>query len=533
MSKNIILIGFMGTGKSTLGRYLAKRMGAKFIDMDVAIENDLGMSVADIFKRYGENYFRQQERELVKRLSAKSGMIIATGGGTVKNPANVADLKKNGVIFCLEASIDELVLRTSKPGVRPVLDKMDKGDRRKAIEELLEKRKNIYEKAADYHLDTTEWNEEGLACQIMQIMGETVVNVDLGQDSYDILISTEIDQRITDFMKQGKYSQKGLIISDSNVAPLYGKKVQDIMEKAGIKASLAVVPAGESSKALMSTEDIYTKCIEYGLDRKSPIIALGGGVVGDLTGFIAATYMRGVPFIQIPTSLLAQVDSSVGGKVAVNHKLGKNLIGAFYQPKAVFMDMDMLKTLPEREIYTGLGEIIKYGIIYDEKFFEFLENNVEDVLKLEKDKATRMIARSCEIKAMVVSKDEKESGLRAILNFGHTMGHAIEKNTNYTKYNHGEAVAIGMVCAARISVALGMIESSVADRIEKLIETLKLPTRAEECDLDTLYGAIFHDKKTVNGKVKWVLVDGGIGKVKIVDNVPEIVVKNAMKYCLK
>ena len=232
MSKNIILIGFMGTGKSTLGRYLAKRMRAKFIDMDIAIENDLGMSVADIFKRYGENYFRQQERELVKRLSAKSGMIIATGGGTVKNPANVADLKKNGVIFCLEASIDELVLRTNKPGVRPVLDKMDKGDRRKAIEELLEKRKNIYEKAADYHLDTTEWNEEMLACQIMQIMGETVVNVDLGQDSYDILISTEIDQRITDFMKQGKYSQKGLIISDSNVAPLYGKKVQDIMEKA-------------------------------------------------------------------------------------------------------------------------------------------------------------------------------------------------------------------------------------------------------------------------------------------------------------
>ena len=163
MSKNIILIGFMGTGKSTLGRYLAKRMRAKFIDMDIAIENDLGMSVADIFKRYGENYFRQQERELVKRLSAKSGMIIATGGGTVKNPANVADLKKNGVIFCLEASIDELVLRTNKPGVRPVLDKMDKGDRRKAIEELLEKRKNIYEKAADYHVDTTEWNEEMLA----------------------------------------------------------------------------------------------------------------------------------------------------------------------------------------------------------------------------------------------------------------------------------------------------------------------------------------------------------------------------------
>lgn len=533
MSKNIILIGFMGTGKTTLGRYLANKLGTKLVDMDVAIENDMGMSIPEIFKRYGEGYFRKLERELVQRLSLKSGLVIATGGGAVKNPDNVADLKKNGTIFCLEASIDELVIRTSRTGVRPVLDKQDKGDRRQAIVELLAQRQDLYDSAADFKIDTTDWDEERIAQEVMHHMGQQVVSVDLGEDSYDIFIASDLYQQIKTFVKQKKFSQRGLIISDSNVAPLYGDKLQALLKEAGISAELAVVPAGEGSKALMSAEKLYTKCIECGLDRKSPIFALGGGVVGDLAGFIAATYMRGVPFIQLPTSLLAQVDSSVGGKVAVNHTLGKNLIGAFYQPKAVFMDMDMLDTLPAREIYTGLGEIIKYGVIYDKKFFEFLENNVDDVLKLEKNAAVKMIARSCEIKAAVVSEDEKEAGLRAILNFGHTMAHAIEKNTGYTKYNHGEAVAIGMVCAARISVALNMITEAVADRIEKLITTLKLPTRAEDCDINTLYEAIFHDKKTVNGQVKWVLVDGEIGKVKVVKGVPEGVVRSAMRYCLK
>ena len=237
--------------------------------------------------------------------------------------------------------------------------------------------------------------------------------------------------------------------------------------------------------------------------------------------------MRGVPFVQLPTSLLAQVDSSVGGKVAVNHALGKNLIGAFYQPKGVFMDLSMMESLPKREIATGLGEIIKYGIIYDADFFSYLEQHADAVLALEREAAVHMIARSCEIKAAVVSEDEKESGLRRILNFGHTMAHAIEKETGYLRYNHGEAVAIGMIGAADISARLGMIPEADVARVEALVTRMQLPTKAEGCTVDAMYRDIFHDKKTINGKVNWVLMQG-IGKVTCRNDVPEDIVRKAM-----
>lgn len=353
------------------------------------------------------------------------------------------------------------------------------------------------------------------------------VRVDLGAQSYDIVIGHDLAAEIEQFIRQADFSKKALLITDSNVGPLYGKKVLSILQKAGLTVELVEITAGESSKCLAVAESLYTRAIETGLDRKSPIFALGGGVVGDLAGFIAATYMRGVPFVQLPTSLLAQVDSSVGGKVAVNHALGKNLIGAFYQPKAVFMDLDMMKTLPKREIATGLGEIIKYGIIYDQEFFKFLENNKTKVLALESDAVSYMIARSCEIKAAVVSKDEKESGLRRILNFGHTMAHAIEKETGYIRYNHGEAVAIGMAGAADISCQLGLIDEKTVQRLTDLVTAMQLPTKAEGCNVENMYKDIFHDKKTVGGKVNWVLMTG-VGTVISRNDVPEAVVKQAM-----
>lgn len=353
------------------------------------------------------------------------------------------------------------------------------------------------------------------------------VRVELGPQSYDIFIGHDLTAEIQDFVSKAGFSQKALLVTDSNVGPLYAQKVKEILEGAGLQVAVAEVPAGESSKSLQVAETLYTKCIELGLDRKSPIFALGGGVVGDLAGFIAATYMRGVPFVQMPTSLLAQVDSSVGGKVAVNHALGKNLIGAFYQPKAVFMDLELMQSLPKREIYTGLGEIIKYGIIYDADFFEFLETHQKEVLALAPEATVHMIARSCEIKAEVVSQDEKEAGLRRILNFGHTMAHAIEQETGYKRYNHGEAVAIGMVGAADISEQLGLIPHKTFERVQKLISDLHLPTKAEGCTVAHMYEDIFHDKKTVAGKVNWVLMTE-IGKVIVRNDVPENVVKQAM-----
>lgn len=353
------------------------------------------------------------------------------------------------------------------------------------------------------------------------------VRVDLGEKSYCIYIGHGLEEKLQSFVKTAGFSQKALLITDTNVGPLYGEKVKSLLDEAGLETELVAIPAGESSKSLRIAERLYTKAIELGLDRKSPIFALGGGVVGDLAGFVAATYMRGVPFVQLPTSLLAQVDSSVGGKVAVNHALGKNLIGAFYQPKVVFMDLNFMKTLPKREIYTGLGEIVKYGIIYDQDFFDFLEQNQSAVLALEPEVAIHMIARSCEIKAAVVSEDEQEAGLRRILNFGHTMAHAIEKETGYTKYNHGEAVAIGIVGAADISFRLGMISQQEFQRVTSLVAQLHLPIGAEGCTVDAMYGDIFHDKKTVAGKVNWVLMQS-IGTVTCRNDVPADVVKAAM-----
>ena len=357
------------------------------------------------------------------------------------------------------------------------------------------------------------------------------VYVDLGAHSYDIFIGYGMADEIEAFVRAAGFSKEALLISDTNVGPLYGARVRAILEGAGLHVHYAEVHAGESAKCLAVAETLYTKAIEAGLDRRSPIFALGGGVVGDLAGFIAATYMRGVPFVQIPTSLLAQVDSSVGGKVAVNHALGKNLIGAFYQPKAVFMDLQMTETLPKREIYTGLGEIVKYGIICDAAFFDYLEGNRDDVLALRPEALTHIIARSCEIKAEVVSKDEKESGIRRILNFGHTIAHAIEKETGYTRYNHGEAVAIGMIGAAHVSRGMGLVSEAAVMRARSLIEALHLPTRAEGCTADAMYGDIFHDKKTVNGRVTWVLMED-IGRVVCRSDVPEDIVQAAMQACV-
>lgn len=358
------------------------------------------------------------------------------------------------------------------------------------------------------------------------------VRVELGRDSYDIFIGSGLADETKAFLRARDYSPKTIVVTDTNIAPLYGKKIVGLLGEAGLKAEIFPVTAGENSKTLQTAEKLYTRAIEAGLDRKSAIFALGGGVTGDLAGFVAATYMRGVPFVELPTSLLSQVDSSVGGKVGVNHALGKNLIGAFYQPDAVFIDLDMLATLPKREIATGLGEIVKYGVIYDEKVFSFLEQNAEKVLSLDPEAIAYLVARSCDIKAAVVGEDEKEAGLRRILNFGHTLGHAVEQETNYLRYNHGEAVAIGMAGAAYISESLGMTDAKTVARLVSLMESLNLPVTAAACKKENIYAAIFRDKKTVGGKVNWVLMNG-IGSVAIKNDVPETIVRAAIEKIIR
>lgn len=358
------------------------------------------------------------------------------------------------------------------------------------------------------------------------------IRVELGALSYDICIGSDIGEEIRDFVARSDFSGRAMIITDSHVGPLYGERLSRLLGEAGMEVFTVTVPAGESSKSLSRAEKIYTRCIESGLDRKSPVFALGGGVVGDLAGFVAATYMRGVPFVQVPTSLLAQVDSGVGGKVAVNHALGKNLIGAFYQPRAVFMDLQLLKTLPPREISAGLGEVVKYGLIYDADFFAFLERQAGKILQLDTESLTHIIARSCEIKAAVVSRDEREAGLRRILNFGHTIGHAIEKETGYQQYNHGEAVAIGMMGATELSIKMGLLEAAALPRVKQLLVNLNLPVKAPECGTEAMYLDILHDKKTVNGIVSWVLLED-IGRAVCHSDMPRELVREVMQDCCR
>jgi len=334
-----------------------------------------------------------------------------------------------------------------------------------------------------------------------------IVKVNLGDRSYDIEIGTSLGQA-GEQLRGLDLGKKIALVTNPTVKKLYGQRVVDALKAAGFLVMSIEIPDGEQHKTLDWANSIYTALLINGFDRKSALVALGGGVIGDLTGFGAATYMRGIPFIQIPTTLLAMVDSSVGGKTGVNHPMGKNMIGAFYQPMKVLMDLSVLKTLPKEELLAGLAEVIKYGVIADEALFAYLDKNRESILALDPDALTHIIRRSCEIKADVVSKDERESGLRAILNFGHTVGHAVENAENYTM-RHGYAVAIGMVYASRLAYRTGLCDASVPERVERLIKAYGLPVNlaalSRKPSVTELMDTMQIDKKAEGGKVKFIL----------------------------
>ena len=327
------------------------------------------------------------------------------------------------------------------------------------------------------------------------------VNVDLGERSYPIYVSEQWD---LESLKHVIGERRVFVISDDQVAPLYLNTIKDAIGSNYIGAY--VIPAGEASKTMQMSEDVMGEMIRTGVDRKSIVIALGGGVVGDLAGFVASTYMRGVDFIQIPTSLLAMVDSSVGGKVAVNHPMGKNMIGHFYQPQGVWISIESLKTLAAREVSAGLAEVIKYGVIWDEQFFTWLEENLEGLLDLSSEKLIHAIEVSVKIKAEVVSKDEKEGGLRAILNYGHTFAHAEEVLAGYGEVLHGEAVGAGMVAASMVAYEQGKMSETEMKRVHRLIEKAKLPMRLKtSIRKDEFWQSMQGDKKSHAGVVNFVI----------------------------
>jgi 3-dehydroquinate synthase len=355
-----------------------------------------------------------------------------------------------------------------------------------------------------------------------------IVKVPLGTRSYQINIGAGLLSQLGRDCKRLGLGTRCAIISDRNVAPLYGRKVEASLARAGFEPTVLAVPAGETAKSFKTVQACYDQLAAKRLERKSFIVALGGGVVGDLAGFVAATYLRGVAFVQVPTTLLAQVDSSVGGKVGVNLKAGKNLVGSFYQPRLVLCDLDTLGTLPVRELRAGLAEVIKYGIIYDAALFKKLERDLPKLLRRDIGTLAAVVARCCEIKADVVRQDETESGLRAILNFGHTLGHALEAISHYGKYLHGEAISIGQVAAAGLSKqVLGLAEEH-AGRITRLLEQAGLPIEAKlsRPQQKQLLNAMKLDKKVSRGEVKFVLAER-IGKVQFGCTVPQALVEKA------
>lgn len=324
------------------------------------------------------------------------------------------------------------------------------------------------------------------------------------------------------------FLKKALIISDTNVGPLYSNEIIKALSENDIGIRTILIDPGESSKTIEKAMDIYTTALNFRMDRDSLFIALGGGVVGDLAGFTASTYMRGVPYLQIPTSLLAQVDSSVGGKTAVNHPLGKNMIGSFYQPKGVLINTDTLKSLPVRQISTGLAEVIKYGVIADKNLFSYLEENIEKVFSFDDKVLNHIIYKSCTIKAKIVAQDEKDKGIRGILNFGHTIGHAIEAETSFTEYTHGESVAIGMVAEAELAQLLGLIDKGFVDRLKNLLLKAKLPIKLPNIDTDRLIKHMQRDKKNKIGKIVFVLPTK-LGRVEMFDNIEYVRLAQILK----
>jgi len=354
-----------------------------------------------------------------------------------------------------------------------------------------------------------------------------VVNVGLGERSYSIYIDKGLLLECGNRLKNIKTGRKIVVITNPLINKLYGDALKNSLTGAGFNVNFVEIPDGEEYKTIKTAAGIYDRLIDIKMERESPLIAFGGGVIGDIAGFVAATYLRGVPYIQIPTTLLAQVDSSIGGKTAVNHPRGKNLIGAFYQPKAVFIDIDTLKTLPKEEILCGVAEIIKYGIIKDKGFFEYLEGNIKRLINLDEDILIYSIKRACEIKAYVVAKDERESGLRTILNFGHTIGHAIESLTDYKRYRHGEAVAIGMVYAVKLSLESGLCSNKDYERVVNLIKNAGLPAVIADLDVSNIINSLSLDKKVKEEKIRFILMRK-IGSVEIRSDIAQGLIKKVL-----
>ncbi|MBI3763831.1 MAG: 3-dehydroquinate synthase [Chloroflexi bacterium] len=507
---NLVLYGFPGSGKTTVGKTLAEWLGREFVDTDALIEARNGRLIRDLFAKDGEAAFRRMESDLCREIAARSGLVIACGGGMLLDPDNRAALEAGGRVVVLKCDADEILRRLRNDSVERPLVAGD--DPRARLNALLDGRQAHYDSFA-LTVDTTGKAPEAVAEEAIGLTGEAVTLRIDGRLGHEYLLGRGLIGRLDELLLARGLEGRSVVVTDSHVAALLKPE------------SPIIIPAGEQYKTLDSARTLYDAFLDRGLDRRSVVIALGGGVIGDLAGFTAATFMRGITWVAVPTTLLAMVDASIGSKVAVDLPRGKNLVGAFHPPKFVLADLDCLDTLPEAEFRSGMSEVVKAGVIGDAQLFAELET-ANCPLPIAGHQLP-MIKRAVAVKARVVGVDPFEEGERAVLNLGHTVAHGLEAASNYS-LRHGEAVAIGMVAEARMAEAIGLCSTELPERIEAVLKRIGLPVRYHGLDPRTVREAMNADKKKAGGRLKFSLPEA-IGKVRIGCEVEEAVIMEALE----
>ena len=543
--RSIVLVGIMGSGKTSVGRRLAARLGLDFVDADAAIETAARMTIAEIFKRHGEVFFRDREHHVIARLIGEGQKVLATGGGAFMREDTRDCIRERGVSIWLKADLDVLMRRVRKRSNRPLLHTEDPET---TMRRLIDERYPVYGQA-DLTITSSDGPQDGVVETILSALEHylpeasrsgdaalagspppaepdpigslmppapslTRVPVELGARRYDILIGPNLIEDAGSHIARLFPGASCAIVTDRNVAERHLPSLEASLDIAGVRHTRHVVDPGEASKSYAIFAEVCDAIVGARMERGDLVIALGGGVIGDLAGFAAASVRRGMRFIQIPTTLLSQVDSSVGGKTGINSPHGKNLVGAFHQPSLVLADTGALATLPVREFRAGYAEVAKYGLIGDPAFFHWLESHWRQVFGAGPE-LVHAIATSCAAKADVVIRDETEQGDRALLNLGHTFGHALESLTRYdgARLVHGEGVAIGICCAFRFSQRLGLCPPEDAARTVAHFEAVGLPTRIRDvpgwdAGADAILDAMYQDKKVERGALTFILARG-------------------------
>lgn len=505
LKKLIFLYGPPGSGKSAVGRVLAENLGLPFFDLDQEIESFYGGTIPDIFAAEGEPGFRQKERDRLKHLLASGSGIIALGGGALTDPDNRRLAESAGHVQCLTAPLETLYARlNADDNPRPLLA----GDPWARLQDLVAHRSAHYASFPNL-VDTAEYTPEEAAWECQVRLG--MFRVSGMGEPYDVqVISGGLDAVGEELVSRGLRGPITLV-SDENVGPIYGARVEEALKKQGFASRIVQIPAGEAHKTMQTVARLWDDFLAAGVERGSTVVALGGGVVGDLAGFAAAIYLRGVPWVVLPTSLLAMADSSLGGKTGADLPQGKNLVGAFHAPRMVLADPQSLATLPVDELRSGLAEVVKAGVIGDPRLFELCEglDDLRDFSALDE-----IVRRSMAVKVRVIQSDPFEKGLRASLNLGHTIGHGVELASGF-RLKHGEAVAIGMAAEARLAERMGLALTGLAEVIAGVLEHLGLPTRVPSgLDRQTIQNAMRVDKKKTRGSLRFAL-PLRVGEVKV------------------